>query len=446
VIIDGWALARERAAMGDAADQGEAAARHARDLLARLGLPGAPDPGADHPALAWRRSGLMAVTGRPEGPGLVAPLALAAAADGALAALASIAPGAGLPPRGAALLGERARRLGLTRRGAVSPNGGCRLLATADGALALNLPRPDDWELVPALLGEPAGSWDALGAALAMRATREMVERGRLLGLAIAPERPAPPATPFQIEQLAAPSAARSEPPLVVDLSALWAGPLAGDLLRGAGARVVKVESLRRPDGARGGEPGFFDVLNGGKASLALDFADPADLPRLRDLIEAADIVIEGSRPRALAQLGIDAQAVARSGATWVSITAYGRTGEAGEAIGFGDDAAVAGGVAAAMRAAWGEPLFAGDAIADPLTGITAALAAWAGWRQGGGRLVSLALAQVVAHAAALAAPKDVADWQALAMADTAPLYPLRAPLAPARALGADTEAILAEL
>ena len=39
--------------------------------------------------------------------------------------------------------------------------------------------------------------------------------------------------------------------PLVVDLSALWAGPLCAHLLGLAGARVVKVESLGRPDGAR---------------------------------------------------------------------------------------------------------------------------------------------------------------------------------------------------
>ena len=38
------------------------------------------------------------------------------------------------------------------------------------------------------------------------------------------------------------------------------------------------------------------------------------------------------------------------------------------------------------------EPLFAGDAIADPLTGITAALAACANWRQGGSRIRQILL------------------------------------------------------
>ena len=117
-------------------------------------------------------------------------------------------------------------------------------------------------------------------------------------------------------------------------------------------------------------------------------------------------------------------------GGTWVSITAHGRSGAGGEHIGFGDDAAIAGGLGAAMQSGWGETLFAGDAIADPLTGITAALAAWAGWRRGGGCLIALALADVIAHASALgpAEPALLAAWQALAEADSAPLYPLRVP------------------
>lgn len=421
-------------------------ARHARDLMARLGLSGAVAARGDHPALAWRRAGLAAVTGRPEGAALVAPVALAAAADGALAALAAIAPGADLPCHGALLLGERARLLGLMRHGRCSANRSCRLLATRDADIALNLPRAQDRELLAAWLEAPADGWDDIARIVADRDAGPLIERARLLGLAAARSMPASPdAAPFMIERLGAPRSPLARP-LVIDLSALWAGPLAGALLHAAGARVVKVESVRRPDGARAGNAAFHDLLNGGKASVALDFADAADRGRLRRLVDVADIVIESARPRALAGLGIDAAAIARRGATWLSITAHGRAGAAADRIGYGDDAAVAGGVAAAMAAAWGEPLFAGDAIADPLTGITAALAAWASWRAGGGRLVSLALADVAAHACRLHEARDVRRWQALAAADASPLYPLRAVSEPARRLGEDTPAILAEL
>jgi crotonobetainyl-CoA:carnitine CoA-transferase CaiB-like acyl-CoA transferase len=428
---------------------GGLAERHARRLLERLGVGGDPRPLGEHPALAWRRAGLQAVTGRADGPGLVAPAALTAAADGALSALRAICDGEALPGEAATLLGERARRLGLRRRGANSPNGSCRLIAAADGRIALSLPRPDDWELLPALLGEPAPDWAAVERIAARQSVDALIEQGILLGLAIAADRPpATPAAPFHIEPRAAPAATPHRPPLVVDLSGLWAGPLAASLLQAAGARVVKVESRNRPDGARRGDPAFYDLLNAGKQAVALDFGDPADRERLQALIAAADIVIEASRPRALRQLGMDAEAQAARGAVWVSITAHGRTGPAADRIGFGDDAAVAGGLAAAMRQAWGETLFAGDAIADPLTGITTALAAWAGWRSGGGRLVSVALADVVADACGLyAADSDeVRAWQTLAKADTAPLYPLREPTGRAREFGADTEAVFASL
>lgn len=421
------------------------AERHAHALLARMGCEDRPAVTADHPALAWRRAGLMTVTGWPDGPRLVAPVALTSAADGALAALRALAPGAALPESGALLLGERARLLGLGRQGAISANGSCRLIAAQGGRVALNLPRPDDWELMPALLGEAAADWAGIARLAANRERDALVAQGRLLGLAIAPDAPARPAPPFRLETFGH-GGPRTGRPLVVDLASLWAGPLAGSLLHAAGARVIKVESPGRPDGARTGNAAFFDLLNAGKESVALDFADPRDVERLRRLIDRADIVIEGSRARALAHLGIRAEEVASRGATWLSITAHGRTGEAADRIGFGDDAAVAGGLASAMARAWGEPLFAGDAIADPLTGITAALAGWAGWLQGGGRLVSLALADVIADACLLHEAPHVRAWQALAEADTAPLYPMRTAAERARPLGADTDVVLAEI
>jgi crotonobetainyl-CoA:carnitine CoA-transferase CaiB-like acyl-CoA transferase len=427
---------------------GGLAAAHAAALLRLFGLAGAPCVASDHPALAWRRAGLMAVTGRVDGPGLVAPVALTAAADGALAALRAIAPDARLPENGALLLGERARFLLLTRRGAVSANGSCRLLEVRDGRIALNLPREEDWELVPALLGEPAGDWAALARIAATRPQAALLEQGRLLGLAIAPDQALPsPSAPFSMAPLGE-ARCGGGVPLVVDLSALWAGPLAGALLGAAGARVIKVESSRRPDGARGGARNFYDLLNAGKASVALDFSDMGDLRVLRRLIGAADIVIESSRPRALAGLGVDAGAEVRRGASWLSITAHGRTGEAANWVGYGDDAGVAGGLTAMMRQGWGESLFAGDAIADPLTGITAAFAGWASWRAGGGRLISLALSEVVAHARGLyvAAGAELRQWQALAGADAAPLYTPRTAAKAAPCLGADTAEICAGL
>jgi crotonobetainyl-CoA:carnitine CoA-transferase CaiB-like acyl-CoA transferase len=162
---------------------------------------------------------------------------------------------------------------------------------------------------------------------------------------------------------------------VVVDLSSLWAGPLCGALLAEAGARVLKVESATRPDGARLGSPAFFERLNASKQSVVLDLPGPDGVADLRRLISTADVVIEASRPRALQQMGIDALELLAGDEgprVWASITGHGRTGERGTWVGFGDDAAVAGGLVV-----WDDegPCFCADAVADPITGIVAAAA-----------------------------------------------------------------------
>jgi hypothetical protein len=411
-------------------------------------------PPARPPALAWAESGAMALTGRTEGPPLMSPAPLAACADGVLRALAAL--GGGLDGLdGAALLGERAALAGLSRAGAVSPGGACRLLAAADGRLALNLARPDDWDLLPAWLEQPASSWDAVAAAVQRQPAAALVARAREMGLAAAPARPRPPpAAWLQGGPAAGGRVSPGRAPLVVDLSGLWAGPLCGQLLHRLGARVVKVESVRRPDGARAGPAAFYDRLNAGKASVALDLATPAGRASLAGLLRAADIVIEAARPRALAQLGLDAAALLaeRPGLTWISLTGYGRAPPEGDWIAFGDDAGVAAGLSGLLARAAGDWLFCADAVADPLTGLHAALAAWAGWLAGGGGLVALALADVAAHCAGFGLPAGDdgvrarwQDWTALAQGHVRP--PTAPPPGPAaRPLGADTAAVLADL
>ena len=86
----------------------------------------------------------------------------------------------------------------------------------------------------------------------------------------------------------------------MLDLSSLWAGPLCGRILADAGARVTKVESTARPDGAHQGGAAFFDLLNGGKEQVAFDLDTDDGRAALQQLVARADVVIEASRPRAL--------------------------------------------------------------------------------------------------------------------------------------------------
>ena len=88
-------------------------------------------------------------------------------------------------------------------------------------------------------------------------------------------------------------------------------------------------------------------------------------------------------------------------GLTWIAISGYGRQEPQANWIAYGDDAGVAGGLSAEIHKATGDWMFCGDAIADPLTGMHAALAAQASWKSGGGQLLSLSLAGTVQHCVA---------------------------------------------
>lgn len=422
-----------------------------------------PNGEEPHPAIDWARSGAMALTGHADGPPLLAPGPLATAAHAAVNAIRLVAGERGsLELDGPALLGERAAIFELHRRGAISPGGGCRILRAKDAWIALTLARPDDLRLIPAWLGEGDVDepWRFVADRVALRPAAEIVERARLLGLAAAvavvPAADAPPWCRI-VARGRSLARARSDVPLVVDLSSLWAGPLCTHLLEQVGARVVKLESTRRPDGARFGPSSFFALLNSGKASVALDFGDAGGRQQLRRLLECADIVVESARPRALAQLGVDAESLVERvpGLTWVSLTGYGRQEPGANWVAFGDDASVAAGLATATAKGGSPPLFCGDAIADPLTGLHAALAALAGWRGGGGYLLDIALTDVVAHILSFGPAPSPArversgpGWEVVADRHRADVSPPRArPVRrPARPLGADTERVLAEL
>ena len=322
----------------------------------------------------WAHSGAMALTGPADAAPSAAPASLAAAADAAAADLATQTArwGRRVEVDGAALLGERAAITGMTRNGSVSVGGSARFVEVADGWIALNLPRPEDVAALPALVRADVApdDWPAIEAGLRRMDAGAVVEQATLLGLAVGAPTPAPaPAAP--VRELARGGRRRpSAAPLVVDLTSLWAGPLAGGLLRLAGARVVKVEGRGRPDGARLGAAAFFDLLNHGKECVALDLRDRRDVAVLRRLLSAADLVLEASRPRVMDQLGIEPARLAGSGTSWLSITAHGRTGPAAQRVGFGDDTAVSGG----LLLPGAPPMFVADAVADPLTGLIAAV------------------------------------------------------------------------
>jgi hypothetical protein len=466
------------------------------------------------PVLGWAASGGMALTGHADGAPAASPAPVFGLLSAVVSELAAVTRAMGVEVRAdpGELVAGRAAAAGLRRRGRVSAGGSARLLRAADGWCAINLSRADDVGAIPAIVGLLGGSdgvagdrdsggrgagdddaWGVLEAAARGVTAEALAGAAQVLSVpagALPARSPTglpggqPGAGPGLAGGGAAPGgrvgrmAARSgrtrlAGAVVVDLSSMWAGPLCARLLGLAGADVIKVETPDRPDGARAGERRFFDWLHGGHRSVALDFRSPSGRGALAELLAVADVVIEASRPRALAQLGLAPEMIPhRDGQVWLSITGYGRgDAAAAELVAFGDDAAVAGGLVgwtgdgpgegSLAGPGDGDPVFCADAIADPLTGLCGALAVARSVAGGGGELIDLSMREVAAGFAAAAAidhgphvVRAVGGRGRNAVVTCAALGLEQAVLAPAfggaggaaAAMGADTADVLAWL
>ncbi len=96
----------------------------------------------------------------------------------------------------------------------------------------------------------------------------------------------------------------------VIDLSRILAGPYCTMMLAELGARVIKVETPGRGDDARhygpfvNGKSAYFQSVNRGKESIALNLKDDGDREIFGKLLETADVVVENFRPGAMDKLG----------------------------------------------------------------------------------------------------------------------------------------------
>jgi predicted amidohydrolase YtcJ len=393
-------------------------------------------------ARAWVRCGAAALSGPPPG-GLLGPpegLVPGVLALGERIRTISASWGHELDLDWLGLLTARAAVEGLVAGGRTSCGGASRLLATADGWVALSLARDSDVELVPAwlaLAGDPEpwrgpsdesvgsdgpdGVWPQVEARVRHLAGTALGEAAGVLGLPVGVlgERAADPDGGTVVRRFGPRGAVPAGPPLrVLDLSTLWAGPLCASLIGRCGSEVVKVTSRHRPDGAATGNPEWYGVLNGDKRHVELALDTAAGKAELAELIARADVVVESARPRALEQMGIVAAEVlaATDGPrVWISITGHGRSSPR---VAFGDDAAVAGGLVVFDGDG---PWFCADAVADPLSGLAAVDAALGCLAEGTRALVEVSMAGVAAaHAAHAAATRSVSRDRPLRDAVTA--------------------------
>ena len=182
----------------------------------------------------------------------------------------------------------------------------------------------------------------------------------------------------------------------ILDLTHVWAGPLATRILADLGATVVKVEgpSSRGPRELRGGLPiggwlggeppdepwnvnAVFVKLQRNKQSLAVDLKTDAGRETFLALVAVADVVMENFSARAMPSLGLDYEqlAAANPGIIYVSMPGFGRSGPYRDRVAFGPSVEPMSGLTTVMGYGPDEPRNTAMALMDPITGVNAAAA-----------------------------------------------------------------------
>lgn len=124
----------------------------------------------------------------------------------------------------------------------------------------------------------------------------------------------------------------------VLDFTQFLSGPSASLRLSDLGARVIKVEHKEKGDLSRriyashlniAGQSGFYQGINRGKESLALNLKDADDLAFVQKILPSADILLHNFRPGVMERLGLgvdDVKAI-NPQIIYGEITGYGHEG-----------------------------------------------------------------------------------------------------------------------
>jgi formyl-CoA transferase len=180
----------------------------------------------------------------------------------------------------------------------------------------------------------------------------------------------------------------------VLDLSRVFAGPWATQLLADMGAEVVKVERPGRGDDARGLGPPFLADLDGkdtaesafylsanrNKKSIALDLSQPRGQEIVRKLAAVSDIVVENYKVGTLKRYALDYESIRKVNPSviYCSITGFGQTGPNSHKPGYDTLFQAMGGVMSVTgepdERPGGKPMKVGIVLSDIMTGMYAAI------------------------------------------------------------------------
>ncbi|MCY3568503.1 MAG: CoA transferase [Chloroflexi bacterium] len=181
----------------------------------------------------------------------------------------------------------------------------------------------------------------------------------------------------------------------VLDLTRVWAGPIAGRLLGDLGADVVHIESpwnrgpLEVPEGLaelthlypdnelgerHWNRNGGFNKLARNKRGVSIDLSSERGLDVFRELLRDSDVVLENFSPRVFPQWGLDWDSLRRLNPNIIhtSMPGYGSTGPGANRVALGPVIEAATGMTMMSGYADGIPYRSGVAWPDPVSGMSA--------------------------------------------------------------------------
>ncbi len=200
----------------------------------------------------------------------------------------------------------------------------------------------------------------------------------------------------------------------VLDLSRILAGPWSAQNLADLGADVVKVERpgsgddtrgwgppwLKDAEGAPTVESAYFLCANRGKRSVTIDFTRPEGAELVRRLAADSHVLIENFKVGGLAKYGLDWPSLQKINPhlVYCSITGFGQDGPYRDRAGYDFMIQGMGGLMS-VTGGEDEPMKAGVALCDVLTGMYATVAMLAALRHaertGEGQRIDIALLDV---------------------------------------------------
>ncbi|MGD1956426.1 MAG: CaiB/BaiF CoA transferase family protein [Sphingomonadales bacterium] len=174
----------------------------------------------------------------------------------------------------------------------------------------------------------------------------------------------------------------------VIDLSTSVSGPFAGGMLAEYGARVIKVEApdmvdvARFTGTARNGVTAMYASINRGKEATILDLKTAEGKAARWALLDKAEVLLQNSRPGALAKLGFDWDTVhvRCPQLIYASITGFGQTGPLARARVYDQIIQVAAGIAdSQINPISGGPMLYQGILCDKVTSLHMSQAIMAG-------------------------------------------------------------------